>query len=177
MSRKKFVLSSTNHAKRAAVEKVLMQLYGDAFTLECIDVESGVSETPHTDDEGIKGAIGRIDSAMRQRPGEDGYIGLEGIVTTNSYGTFLCGWAVVRMQNESLYMGCSAKVQLPSVITNDLSSFKKLSELTAELYPGRAKELPRIGTNGVLTNGLYTRVDEFADALKCAFGTLAITSE
>lgn len=172
MNRKTFVLSSTNAAKRAATEQILQRLYDDAFELTCVDVDSSVSETPHSDDEGIQGALGRIANAENAVPGADAYIGLEGIVTTNSYGTFLCGWAVVKEGDNTLHMGCSAKVQLPPSLTDDLSSFKKLSELTAEKYPDQAHTLPQVGTNGVITNGLYTRVDEFIDALSCAFGTM-----
>lgn len=167
-----FVLSSTNAAKRAATEQILQKLYGDAYTLQCVDVTSGVSETPHSDDEGIQGALGRITAAKAEIARADAYIGLEGIVTRNSYGVFLCGWAVVQDKQGNLHMGCSAKVQLPPDLTDDLSSFKKLSELTAEKYPDQADKLQQIGTNGVITNGMYTRIDEFVDALSCAFGTI-----
>lgn len=172
MKTKTFVLSSTNEAKRAAVEHILQKLYKDTFELQCIDVSSGVSETPHSDEEGIQGALSRISEAEAKIPGANAYIGLEGIVTRNSYGVFLCGWAVIKDENGKMHMGCSAKVQLPDSLTGDLSSFKKLSELTAEKYPEQAHELPKIGTNGVITRGLYTRVDEFVDALSCAFGTM-----
>lgn len=170
---KTFVLCSNNLAKRAATEQILGQLYGDDFVLTCVDAESGVSETPDSDEEGIQGALGRIADARQQVSTADAYIGLEGIITRNQYGTFLCGWAVVSTKDETNYMGCSAKVQLPESLLDDLTSFRKLSEITAQMYPERAHELPNIGTNGVITNGLYTRVDEFIDALSCAFGGMA----
>lgn len=169
---RKFVLCSTNEAKRAATEQLLAQLYGSDYQLTCVDTDSGVSETPDSDDEGIRGALNRIADAQRQLPDADMYIGLEGIITRNQFGTFLCGWAVVQDASGKTYMGCSAKVQLPEVLLQDLSSFKKLSEITARTYPDRATALSKLGTNGVITNGLYTRVDEFIDALSCAFGVI-----
>ncbi|MGF7229432.1 MAG: DUF84 family protein [Candidatus Saccharibacteria bacterium] len=172
-NRKTFVLCSSNVAKQSAANVVLQKLYGDAFELRCIDAESGVSETPDSDDEGIRGALGRIADARQKSPDADAYIGLEGIITANSYGTFLCGWAVIELRNGARHMGCSAKVQLPEELLSDLSSFKKLSEITAHVYPERAADLPHLGTNGVITNGLYTRVDEFVDAMRCAFGGMA----
>lgn len=172
MKNKTFVLSSTNEAKRLATEQILQKLYGDAYELRCVDVSSGVSETPHSDEEGIQGALSRIAAAKAEIPDADAYIGLEGIVTRNAYGVFLCGWAVIQDHDDSLHMGCSAKVQLPPSLTDDLSSFRKLSELTAQKYPEQADKLPHIGTNGVITRGLYTRIDEFVDALSCAFGTM-----
>lgn len=171
--KRKFILCSTNEAKRAAASEILTRLYANDFTLECVDTASGVSETPDSDEEGIRGALSRIADARAQVPDAYAYIGLEGIVTKNEYGVFLCGWAVVELSDGTSCKGCSAKVELPTVLTQDLSSFKKLSELTAATYPERAADLPRIGTNGVITNGLYTRVDEFVDALRCAFGVMA----
>ena len=169
----KFVLSSTNAAKRQATEVLLREVYGDDCSLECVDVDSGVSATPTTDDEGIQGALQRIAHAAAQLPDRDGYFGLEGIITTNRYGTFLCGWAVVKLQSGVIGYGCSAKVRLPDELMHGFDSFRQLSDLTAAAYPDRAAALPTQGTNGVITNGMYTRVDEFTDALRCALGTIA----
>lgn len=173
MSEKLFVLSSTNEAKRSAAEGVLRDLYGDAFELRTVEVDSGVSETPTTDDEGIQGCLGRIANAELAVPGADGYLGLEGIITTTeNYGTYLCGWAAIKLAKGQTSYGCSAKIRLPDELLEDFDNFKKLATLTAEKYPERAADLPSIGTNGVLTDGMYTRVDEFRDALRCALGTL-----
>lgn len=168
----KFVLSSTNTAKRRAAEALLQEVYGNKFSLECVDVDSGVSETPANDDEGIRGALQRIANAESVLPGRDGYFGLEGIITKNTYGTFLCGWAVLKLKNGQVGYGCSAKVRLPDELMEGLSSFRKLSDVTAGAFPDRATLLPVQGTNGVITNGMYTRVDEFTDALRCAFGAI-----
>lgn len=170
---KKFVLSSTNEAKRQATEAVLQELYGNNFTLKCIDVDSGVSASPTTDDEGINGSLNRIANAEKALPGQDGYFGLEGIVTTNSYGAFLCGWAVLKLKNGDTGYGCSAKVRLPDKLLEGFDSFRKLADMTAAAYPNRANLLPTQGTNGVITNGMYTRIDEFTDALRCALGTIS----
>lgn len=172
MRKKVFVLSSMNEAKRSAAESVLRELYDDTFELRTVEVDSGVSETPATDDEGIQGCLRRITNAEQAIANADGYLGFEGIITTNSYGTFLCGWAVIKLANGRIGYGCSAKVRLPDELLENFDNFKKLGALTAEKYPDRASELPSIGTNGVLTGGVYTRVDEFRDALRCALGTL-----
>jgi non-canonical (house-cleaning) NTP pyrophosphatase len=168
---KRFVLSSENVAKKLAAKQVIAKVFGDDFELVCVSVDSGASDTPTTDDEGIRGALNRIENAKKLVPDADGYLGLEGIITSNSFGTFLCGWAVVEMKNGKIYAGCSAKVQLPLQLVGKLAENPKLSELVAKEYPERARDFPKIGTNGVLTNGLYTRQDEFVDALVCAFGS------
>lgn len=169
----RFVLSSTNEAKRQAADALLKEVYDDNYSLECVEVDSGVSATPTTDDEGIRGSLRRIANATKILPDRDGYFGLEGIITTNSYGTFLCGWAVIKLKNGDTSYGCSAKVRLPDELMKEFDSLRKLSDMTAIAYPDRASSLPAQGTNGVITNGMYTRVDEFTDALRCALGTIA----
>ncbi|MDR2064012.1 MAG: DUF84 family protein [Candidatus Nomurabacteria bacterium] len=167
---KKFVLSSENVAKRLAAMQALKKVFGDDFELVCVGVDSGVAKTPTTDDEGIRGALNRIENAKKLISDADGYLGLEGIITSNAFGAFLCGWAVVKLKNGKTWAGCSAKVQLPPELAKKLKTNLELSELVAETFPERAQDLPKIGTNGVLTKGLYTRQDEFVDALVCAFG-------
>lgn len=167
-----FVLCSTNRAKEKAVRDFLKNYHKKVINLVCIESESGVSHTPMSDEEGIQGAIQRIASAKEHHNSASTYIGLEGIITKNKFGTFVCGWAVIMLADGSLHMGGSAKVRLPDEIAGKASNMSELSSLTAQVYPERAELLPSIGTNGIITNGLYTRVDEFTDALKCAFGSL-----
>lgn len=165
----KFVLSSKNKAKTEAVKLVLKKFYTD-FDLECVEVESGVSKTPDSDEEGILGCKNRIANAKQLIENSDGYIGLEGIITRNNFGTFICGWCVIEIDNK-ISMGCSAKVQIPDFIAKDVYSFGELSGLVKSKYPSNlVEEMDLIGTNGVITNKEYTRVDEFVDALSIAFG-------
>jgi non-canonical (house-cleaning) NTP pyrophosphatase len=172
-----YVLGSRNQAKGEAAKNLLLDLFGSEALLQCVDVEdiletSGVSSTPTSDDEGIKGALLRATIAEQKVPGCAGYIGLEGIISSNTYGAFLCGWAVVKMRDGNIGYGCSAKVRLPDQLVDGFDSSVRLSDITAAAYPDRAHLLPAIGTNGIVTNGVYTRVDEFTDALRCAFGSL-----
>ena len=46
--------------------------------------------------------------------------------------------------------------------------------MVATNYPSDLiKEQEEIGANGIITNKLYTRVDEFEDAIKCALGFIS----
>lgn len=165
----KIVLSSTNKAKIQAVKDFFNSLDIE-FDLKCVDVDSGVSKTPESDNEGIQGCINRISEA-KKIGNADIYIGMEGIITKNLFGTFLCGWVCIENKLSEKYFGCSAKCQLPLKIAENSNSFRELSQLVKETYPTRlTKDIDIIGTNGIITNNLYTRVDEFQDALKCAFG-------
>lgn len=173
---KRFLLTSENKAKHNAVKTVLQEAYGNDVIVDSISVESGVSETPISHDEGIEGCINRIASAKSARPGYDGYLGLEGIIVTQAAGTFLCGWAVIEDSKGRRGIGCSAQVRLPEILVKTIKPDEKLAEKVVALYPEVAHLLPEIGTNGALTDGRYTRVDEFMDALNCAIGDLLMQS-
>lgn len=168
----KFVLSSTNRAKTDATKLVLLEFFTD-YELECVEVNSGVSKTPDNDDEGIQGCKNRINEAKKLINDADGYIGLEGIITKNTFGTFICGWCVIELGNKA-GMGCSAKVQIPDFIASNITTYGELSSVVKENFPSELiNEMDSIGTNGVVTNRGYTRVDEFVDALKCAIGYIS----
>lgn len=168
----KIVLTTTNKAKQEALHKTLEKLSIDAEVVS-IKVETGVSNTPITDEEGIAGALNRIENAKKIVEDGDIYIGLEGIITTNEYGIFICGWAVIETRDGKRSMGCSSKVELPEKIAKNISDFQELADEVKTSYPSElVEEMVLLGSNGVITNRLYTRVDEFEDSLMCAFGYL-----
>ncbi len=171
------LLSSENEAKISSVRKVCTELFPN-FSLYHHNVNSGVSETPENDDEAIQGCHNRIENIEKEFSSihADYIIALEGLINKNDFGTFVYGWAVIKETGvNKYYYGCSGKVMLPADITAKLAKNVKLSDLVLELYPQFSdSDLKNLGTNGVLTQGLYTRVQEFETALKCAFGSLVV---
>lgn len=62
---------------------------------------------------------------------------------------------------------------LPEDIAEQVSNNIELSEIIKARYNDiSAEQMERWGTNGIITNGLYTRVNEFEDALLCAIGSV-----
>lgn len=166
----KIILTSTNEAKIEATKKTARNFFGQA-EIVALKVETGVSNTPLTDEEGILGALNRIKEARKIDSSADLYVGLEGILTRNKYGVFICGWAVVESQDNKRAYGCSGKVELPPFIASNVKDFNELSEKVKKEYPSKLiEEIATIGSNGIITDHSYTRVDEFEDALMCAFG-------
>ena len=165
------VVCSKNKAKNNAVSNVMNSFFED-FTIESLETESLVSETPNGDEEGIKGCMNRIDSALKQNSNGDLYVAMEGILDKNSYGTFLCGWTVIynRLLDE-YYYGCSSKVLVPDAIISNVSKDIRLSDVVAEYVGSSGDEVSFIGTNGMLTHGSYTRTDEFTDSVLCAISS------
>ena len=48
---------------------------------------------------------------------------------------------------------------------------QRLSEVVAKFVGRTDDEISTIGTNGLLTQGAYTRTDEFTDSIVCAIAT------
>jgi len=169
----KIILTSTNEAKIEATKKTAQKLFGEV-EIVALKVETGVSNTPLTDEEGILGALNRIEEARKIDNSGDLYVGLEGILTKNKYGSFICGWAVVESKENKQAYGCSGKVELPPFIANNIKSFNELSDEVKKGYSSDlVNEMAIIGSNGIITNRSYTRVDEFEDALMCALGYMS----
>ncbi|MCA9364769.1 MAG: DUF84 family protein [Candidatus Moranbacteria bacterium] len=167
------VVASQNKAKNTAVKKSLENLFGGDIELEGLSVESGVSNTPTSDDEGIRGCQNRMEQIKKLRPGADIYIALEGIISTNTYGMFICGWAMIECYDfpSRPSVGCSAKVRVPEFIAKNVTNNEELSHIVKDLYPSElTQKIDELASNGVITNGMYSRVQAFQDALCCAVG-------
>lgn len=173
------LLCSENEAKVSSVKKVCTEIFQE-FNLYYYNITSGVSETPENDDEAIKGCHNRIEKVevITSWIHIDYIIALEGLVEKSEFGYFVYGWSVIKEVDMSkYYYGCSGKVMLPCDIVDKFSKNVKLSDVILGLYPQFSDEdLKRLGANGVLTRGLYTRSQEFETALKCAFGSLVVQS-
>ena len=165
------IVCSKNKAKNEAVRNV-MENFFTKFNIKSLETNSGVSETPIGDEEGIEGCHNRIKDAINQESNGDLYVAMEGILTETSHGTFLCGWTVIynRIENE-YYYGCSAKVKVPDEIINNTSKSQRLSEVVAKAVGSTDEEISKLGTNGLLTHGVYTRTNEFIDSVKCAISS------
>lgn len=164
----KIVISTENKAKVQAVTEVLSRAFGD-IELVSEKFSSDISEQPMTEEEGIKGAINRLENSREKYPDADYYIGMEGYVDSNEYGMFLAGTVVIDNKEGVRGIGISGKILLPDNIKNELEKGAELGPLVQQLMEDVNNEIRHLGgTNGVLTKGLYNRVDEFKDATKCA---------
>lgn len=169
---KKIIICSKNKAKNDAVKIVLKQFF-ESFDTKALETDSEVSETPIGDDEGIEGCLNRIKDAISQDNTGMLYIAMEGILSETKYGgTFLCGWTVIynKVENE-YYYGCSSKVKVPDEIILNMDKTQRLSDVVAKYIGSTDEEVSKMGTNGMLTNGVYTRTNEFIDSVQCAISS------
>ncbi|HSW88271.1 MAG TPA: inosine/xanthosine triphosphatase [Candidatus Saccharimonadales bacterium] len=167
----KIVFTSKNAAKVRAVRQFLKRIFGNNFELLCFQTEPNVSATPFSNEECLQGARNRIAFVKQLITDADFYIGAEGGVFPLGNTLMLGGWVVVEDKNGREYIGSSCFLPLPNDLANRLTPQVRLSEIIDEtrFSPELLAKSDELGTNGLLTNGKYTRVMEFEDALHVAF--------
>lgn len=161
-------IGTKNKAKIKAIEEVLSEIWENNNFIP-IETNSKVSLQPLSDIEGIKGAKNRAYEALEKVNSADYSIGLEGFVHTNGYGMFLGGAVAILNKKNELGIGISGLIQLPEYISKKIKEGEELGPLIQNILKDKNNEIRHSsGTNGILTKDLYTRVDEFKTATKCA---------
>lgn len=164
----KIIISTENKAKIQAVEEVLDQIWND-LEITSEKFPSDVSDQPLSEAEGIKGAINRAQNAQLKYSDADYCVGMEGYVDSNEYGMFLAGAVAIINKSGAIGVGISAKMQLPDFIKEKIEAGEELGLIIKNLMNDTDGHIRHYdGTNGILSKGLYNRVDEFKDATKCA---------
>jgi len=159
---KKIAIGSLNPVKTRAVENVINKVWPGA-EIVCVNVPSGVSDQPISDEESIMGATNRARLALENTNADLG-IGLEGGVNDSEHGMFLCSWCVALDKNGVKSVGCGGRLLLPEKIANELRKGKELGPVMDELLNDHNVKQKQ-GTVGILTNNLVTRTAAFERAV------------
>jgi inosine/xanthosine triphosphatase len=138
-----------------------------------VNVESGVSSQPFSDEETIQGAINRavaVLKATNAKPDQpfDYGVGLEGGVVETEHGLFLCNWGAVVSAAGTVGVGGGHRVQLPPLIVDGLRRGEELGTTVNRLMH-REDVHKNEGAIGILTRNRITRDAMFRDVVICAF--------
>jgi inosine/xanthosine triphosphatase len=174
-------VGSTRRPKLAAVTQAL-ESFGPVlepaaeFAVLGFDVESGVSHTPSTRDELMRGARQRVESLVRlarqRHEAWQYFVGLEGGLDTvqvdGARHVFLESWAYVSDGSVGHY-GRSGGVEIPAALAHEV--LENGVELSAAIdrFAGAVGIRDAQGAWGVLSCNLITRQDAFRVAVLAAF--------
>ncbi|MFB5189332.1 inosine/xanthosine triphosphatase [Alicyclobacillus fastidiosus] len=159
-------IGSKNPAKIQAVTTAFDLMDIDA-RVEGVDVPSGVSAQPMSNEETMQGAVNRAKRTLLA--GEFDYgIGLEGGVQETSYGLMLCNWAAVADRDGLVSVGAGVQIMLPDAVAEEIRGGRELGEVIDEWAGGHDISKGE-GTIGILTQGQINRSQMFRDAIICAF--------
>ncbi|KSU83614.1 inosine/xanthosine triphosphatase [Fictibacillus enclensis] len=157
----KYAIGSANPAKVKAVEQMIKE------PVQPLDVPSGVSPQPLSDEETRLGAVNRAKACV-EKGAELGF-GLEGGVTDMEGTLYLCNWGALADQDGHLVVASGAKIPLPDEIAAPIRKGSELGEVMTSFTSDKDIR-KKAGAIGVLTNGELARDEMFMHIVKLLYG-------
>jgi len=167
----KVAIGSSNPAKVSAVKDAFkLYLPDNTFEFIAIEVDSGISDQPMSDNEAYKGARERAKQAIEQT-GADYGVGIEGGIQEIKGHWVVGNLAVVVDRHEKEGFGISTRISVPANIMKHVHKNKNLSHAT-QLEHGIEDIGKKQGILGMLSKGLITRSSASKDAVIGALSSL-----
>ena len=160
-------IGTKNRAKVGAVKEVV-ERYVDNVTFEAIDVASGVSEQPMSEEETRQGAINRAQASL-QAGDADVSFGLEGGVKIVDGVMYLCNWAALATKEGNVYTAAGAQIPLPQQVAASILAGQELGPVM-DAYAQQTNTREHSGAIGVFTNGFVDRKEMFVHILTLLVG-------
>lgn len=157
-------VGSINPVKVKAVEKAFKEVWPQKeIMVRGIEVDSGVSSQPMSDEESIQGATNRAQKSLKELNADYG-VGLEGGLHKIGSHWFDSGWMVVVDKKGNVGIGSSIKMHTSDKLMNHIHNGKELGEATdIEFKVTNSKQGD--GHFGLMTNNLVTRTDGYRQGL------------
>lgn len=163
----KVCIGTKNPAKIAAVEKGFSS-YQNISTI-ALNVKSGVSDQPFSDEETISGAVNRAKAALKEEADGEIGIGLEGGVDRIGDKLFICNWGALVLEDGTTYIAGGARFPLPSEIKEELEAGEELGPIM-DRYSNRNNVRHHEGAIGIFTNGKINRSEMFLHVMQLLIG-------
>jgi len=158
-------VGSLNKAKLKAARQIIFQIWPDAVC-KGVDVDSGISAMPMSDEEARQGAINRA-AAAREVLAADLGLGMEGSVSQEDGVMYLTGWVAVTCANGQVSLASCGRLPLPESVARRVRAGEELGPIIDELS-GQQHSRENLGAVGFLTDGLVPRDMIFSVALAYA---------
>ncbi|WP_066063400.1 DUF84 family protein [Neobacillus soli] len=161
----RIIIGSKNPAKITAVKN---SFYQDEAEFISLDIPSGVSNQPFSDEETIRGAINRAAGALKHGNGDIG-IGLEGGVHETSHGLLLCNWGALATNEAEPIIAGGARFLLPVEVAARLRDGEELGSVMDD-YAKMKNVRKHEGAVGIFTNGVINRMEMFTHLMNLLVG-------
>jgi non-canonical (house-cleaning) NTP pyrophosphatase len=175
------VVTSSNKVKITATHKGFATIFcNHNIIVDHLSTDFSFLKIPSRDITAIELCRKRMEYVQNIKT-YDFIVSLEGIISKRSYGCFVYGWACIKScRNNRESIGCSVKVQIPKKIAKCISYNLKPSSVfsgfTKYYCNDNINNIDTMGINGIITNGVFTRVSEFEGAICSALGYLTNNS-
>lgn len=161
---KAIIVASTNPVKIAAALEGFQRMFPDeAYTAQGINVGSGVSDQPMSDDETLQGALNRAQRARDAQPAADFWVGIEGGVDTHSGALQSFAWIVV-IGGGKIGKARTAAYYLPEESARLVRAGMELGDADDQIF-GRSNSKQQNGSVGLLTGDVIDRTAYYVQAV------------
>lgn len=164
----KVIIGTKNKAKTSAVIAVVSTYFPEA-AFELIDVASGVSEQPMSNEETRQGAINRAKAALSSVEGAEWGFGLEGGVYELDGQMYCCNWGAMALCTGEVFSCAGASFMLPEVVASRVRSGEELGPVMDD-YTKISNIRQHAGAIGIFTNGLVDRKEMFEHIMMLLIG-------
>ena len=159
------VVASQNPVKISAVRQAFAGQFPSAdLDITAVDVESGVSDQPDSDEETRQGARRRAKEAQSVHPDADFSVGLEGGVLSVDGQLMAFAWMVVMNRKGAIGEARTGTLPLPPAVQELVADGIELGEANDRVF-STINSKQQGGAFGLLTGGRYTREDIYRQAL------------
>lgn len=165
LSAMRIVVSSKNPVKIAASKAAFEAVFPAADKqFSAVNVASGVSDQPGSDDECRQGATNRVKNAQLAEPGADYWVGLEGGLEWIDGKPMASAWMVVGDASGLLGQARTPTLPLPPAVKKLLLQGLELGEANDRVFNTQHSKQAG-GAFGLLTGDLMTRESVYTQAL------------
>ncbi len=177
-------VGSTNPVKVNAVTKAASEQWPEVRTVS-IDVPSGISAQPMSDEETKTGATNRARAAFEDgmatlsQEEQEAYdrgerevlgVGLEGGVEEHGDSTLWSTvWACVYHPDDGNFYANGARFEVPEVIASRILKGEEMGNAAKPFANGTEVKRTK-GVIGIITNGFIDRTEEYSGIAKLALG-------
>lgn len=149
-------VGSKNPVKVNAAQYAFEQLFpGVTITMVSLDVSSGVSAQPMSDEESIRGASNRARKAQKEMNADFG-VGIEGSLQKIGEYWFDTSWTVVCDAQGKQGVGASGKLMVPAAIMQHIHNGLELGH-ACDLVFNTSNVKQKQGFVGLMTNNVLNR--------------------
>lgn len=158
------IVASTNPVKIEAARLGFERVFpADTLTASGINVPSGISDQPMSDEETLQGALNRATNARAAAPESDFWIGIEGGVEEKHGAMFAYAWIAV-CSPEQTGLGRTGALLLPRELADLVRQGVELGIADDRVF-GRSNSKQQNGAVGILTHDLIDRVAYYEHAM------------
>ena len=160
----KVVVASSNPVKLLAVEAGFSRMFpSNGFEVISVNVSSGISDQPMSNEETLLGAENRAHKASLLGVSAEYWVGIEGGIEEQNQGMAAYAWVVVKSQTLT-GRGRTGTFYLPTAVAGLVRQGKELGEADDIIF-GQENSKQKNGAVGILTGDVITRATLYEHAI------------